>query len=172
MSLEIGGAVIPNRAGFDVDQQYEMLGTETILRACSGRGIKQMTYEKMRITTSCSGWMPSGLETLDYTAQHVVKCVVPRGITANPSTRQATIPAARRSDSGYLPFGLAISATGEAVKTAVTMATNLATCDAVSGATSYHVSWYPSVTCWLMRPQTSGNLADASYRWELTAEEV
>lgn len=172
MSLEIGSLVVPLLAGMDIDQKYDALGGEKILRAGNGRGIKQMTYERLRVTTSGSGWMPAGLESLDFTAQHVVKCVVPRGLTANFSTRQATLPAARRSDGDYIPFGTALLAGGRAINTPVTMAGNVGTCTAVSGALSYHVSYFPSVTCWLMRPQTSGNLADASYRWELTAEEV
>jgi hypothetical protein len=172
MSLEIGSLVIPFRAGLEVDQQYAALGSEAILRAGSGRGIKQMTYERLKVTTSGNGWMPAALETLDYTAQHTLKCVVPRGMTATFATRQATIPAARRSDTGYIPFATALLASGEGRATAVSMAGNVATCTAVSDAVSYHVAWYPSLTVWLMRPQTSGALSDASYRWELVAEEV
>lgn len=172
MSLEIGSLIIPFRAGIEIDQEYASLGGEMILRAVSGRGIKQMTYDRLRVTTSGSGWMPAALETLDFTAQHVLKCIVPRGMTAVFATRQATIPAARRSDAGYLPFGTALLASGEAIATPVTMATNVATCTAVSGAVSYHVAWYPAPTVYLLRPQTSGNLADASYRWEIIAEEI
>lgn len=172
MSLEIGSLVIPGIAGIEIDQQYVPLGGETILRAVSGRGIKQMTYQKLRIVTSGQGWLPSSLETLDYAAQHVIKCVVPRGMVANFATRQATLPAARRSDTGYTPFGTALLAGGQAVDTAVTMAGDVATCAAVSGAVSYHVSYFPAPTVYLLRPQASGSLADASYRWELTAEEV
>jgi hypothetical protein len=172
MSLEIGTLVIPLLAGMDIDQQYSALGSETILRAVSGRGIKQMTYNRMRVTTGGSGWMPAGLEALDFTAQHVIKCVVPRGLTAVFATRQATLPAARRSDGDYTPFGTALLAAGRAVNTPVSMAGNVATCTAVSGAVSYHVSYYPAPTVWIMRPETSGSLADASYRWDIVAEEV
>lgn len=172
MSLEIGTTVIPLLAGMDIDQQYSDIGGETILRACSGRGIKQMTFSRLKVTTSASGWLPAGLEALDYTAQHTVKCVVPRGVAADFATRQATIPAARRSDGDYVPFGTALLAGGQAVDTAVTMATNVATCAAVSGAVAYHVSYFPSFTAWIRRPQTSGSIADATYRWQIEAEEV
>lgn len=172
MSLEIGSLVIPALAGTEIDQQYAPLGTETILRAVSGRAIKQMTYQRLRITTGGQGWLPAALETLDFTAQHVLRCVVPRGLVADFATRQATLPAARRSDAGYLPFGTALLAGGRAVDTAVSMAGNVATCAAVAGAVSYHVSYFPAPTVYLLRPQTSGSLADAAYRWELIAEEV
>jgi hypothetical protein len=172
MSLEIGSLVLPDLAGIEIDQQYAPLGGETILRAGSGRAIKQMTYQRLRITTSGAGWLPAALEMLDYTAQHALRCIVPRGQVADFATRQATLPAARRSDAGYLPFGTALLASGQAIDTAVGMAGNVATCAAVSGAVSYHVSYFPAPTVYLLRPQTSGSLADASYRWELVAEEI
>ncbi len=172
MSLLIGSLSIPLLAALDIDQQYQPIGGETILRAVSGRGIKQMTYQRLRITTSGTGWLHPGLHSLDFTAQHVLSCVVPRSLPADFSTRQATLPAARRADSGFTPFGTALLPGGRAVSTPASMAGNVATCDAVSGALAYQVNYYPAPTVWLMRPNESGNQADASYRWELIAEEV
>lgn len=172
MNLLIGTLSIPLLSTLDIDQQYQALGTETILRAGTGRGIKQMTYHKLRIVTSGSGWLPIGLNSIDYTAQHTLGCVIPRAIPADLSTRQATIPAARRTDTGYIPFGTAILSGDVAASTPVTMATNVATCTAVSGAVAYRVNYYPAPTVFLMRPDESGSHADASYRWELVAEEV
>lgn len=79
MSLEIGTLVIPLLAGMDIDQQYSALGSETILRAVSGRGIKQMTYNRMRVTTGGSGWMPVGLRRL----------ISPRSMSSSASCRVA-----------------------------------------------------------------------------------
>ena len=172
MNLLIGTLSIPLLSTLEIDQQYQALGTEAILRSVSGRGIKQMTYHKLRIVTSGGGWLPIGLNDVDYTAQHVLGCVIPRAIPAVFSTRQATLPAARRTDSGYIPFGTAILAGDVAVATPVTMSTNTATCTAVSGAVAYRVNYYPAPTVYLMRPDESGSHADASYRWELVAEEV
>lgn len=172
MSLQLGNFKVPVIAGFDVDQQYEPMGGESIIRAVNGRGIKQMTYHRLRVITTGSGWLPSGLESLDFTAQHVLRCVVPRGIPAVFATRQATLPAARRSDTGFLPFGAAIMPDGSAVKAAVTLVGHVATVDSVSNAIEYRVSYYPELTVWAMRPKSSGSLTDASYRWELTCEEV
>jgi len=172
MSLLIGTVSIPLLASFDIDQQYQPIGGEAILRAVSGRGIKQMTYQRLRIQTSGAGWQPAGLAELDFTAQHVLGCVIPRGVPAVFATRQATLPAARRSDSGFTPFGTALLAGNAAVSTPVSLAGNVATCTAVAGAVAYRVNYYPAPTVWLMRPNESGNQSDASYRWELTAEEV
>lgn len=172
MSFQLGTFSIPLIGGFDLDQQYEPIGGESIMRAISGRGIKQMTYDKLRVITSADGWIPSGLESLDFSAQHTLRCVVPRGIPANFSTRQATLPSARRSDSGFTPFGTAIMADGSAVDTSVSLAVNVATLAAVSGAVSYLVSYYPELTVWANRPESSGTLANATYRWQIACEQV
>lgn len=172
MSFQLGNFTLPALAGLDIDQQYAALGSEAILRAGSGRGIKQMTYHKLRVVTSGSGWLPGGLESLDFAAQHTLRCVVPRGMPVVFATRQATLPAARRSDAGYTPFATAIRADGSAVDAAVSVAGNVATVAAVSGAVDYRVAYYPQLTVWAMRPETSGNVGDASYSWSLTCEEV
>ena len=172
MSFQIGAFVLPMVAGFDLDQQYSPQGGESLLRTVSGRGIKQTTYNKLRITTSGTGWIPSGLETIDYKEQHLVRCVVPRAVPAVMATRQATLPAARRSDSGFTPFGFALKADGSVVNTPATLAGHVATLAAVAGAIAYQAAYYPEFTAWINRPTSSGNLSDATYRWELIAEEV
>lgn len=172
MIFELGPLVIPSIAGFELSQQYQPLGGESIFRAISGRGIKQMSYDKLRVVTSASGWIPAGLESLDYQAQHVLKCVIPRRIVADPVTRQATLPTARRSDAGHDPFAIAMMDSGRAVRTSMSLAGNLATVDAVSSAVGYAVLYLPQLTVWAMRPNTSGDAGTATYRWELTCEEV
>jgi hypothetical protein len=88
------------------------------------------------------------------------------------ATRQATLPAARRSDSGFTPFATALLDGNRAVSTPVSLVGNVATCTAVTDAVAYRVNYYPAPTVWLMRPSESGSQSDASYRWELIAEEV
>lgn len=172
MSFQLGAFSIPTIAGFDIEQQYEAIGGESIFRAISGRGIKQMTFNKLRVITSGEGWIPSGLEALDFAAQHALRCVVPRGIPADFSTRQATLPSARRADSGFTPFGVAVLADGSIRPVEVSLTGDVATLAAASGAVAYQVSYYPQLTVWITRPSSSGSLSDASYRWELVCEEV
>jgi hypothetical protein len=168
--LKIGSTFeLPAYAGLELTQRYEPMGGETILRAVSGRGIYQRTWRKTRIVTSGSGWVPSGLQTLDFDAQHAVACIVPETVPAVFATRQATLPATRRSDNGHTPYGLAELPGGRTIEVGVTVATNLATVDAVSGAVGYQVGYYPLLTCWLLRPSRSGPVDPG---WELIAEEV
>jgi hypothetical protein len=166
--LKIGTFELPVYASFDLTQRYEPLGGEAILRAGTGRGIKQMTYRKLRVTISGSGWVPAGLDSLDFTAQHALACIAPETVPAVFATRQATLPEARRSDTGHVPYGLAQLAGGQTVEAAATLAGNVATVAAVTGAVAYQVGYYPLITCWINRPVRSG----PAHSWELVAEEV
>lgn len=167
--LMIGSFVLPVWAGLDLTQRYEEIGPEGILRTSSGRGIKQMTWRKRRIITQGSGWIPAGLDAIDPTQQHVVHCILPESLPADPITRQVTLPAARRTDAGHLPFGQAEVGRGHIVMTPVTLAGNVATAAAVPGALRYQVGYYPALLCWVNRPSRSG---PDGYSWELIAEEV
>lgn len=173
MILKIGSIDLPMLAGLDLEQSYEPIGGETILRTVGGTGIKQTTWQKLRTIISGSGWIPAGLDSLDATVQHVIGCIVPRSVPCVFATRQATLPAARRSDSGHIPFGQAILPDNSVVTTTASLAGDVAIVAAVAGAVAYQALYLPSLTCWLTRrPTDSGNRSDASYRWEIVAEEV
>lgn len=173
MILKIGSFDLPLLAALDIDQSYEPIGGEAISRAIGGLGIKQTTWKKWRTTISGSGWIPAGLDSLDPAAQLVIGCIVPRAVPCVFATRQATLPAARRNDSGHLPWGQALLADGSLVTTTASLAGDVATVASVPGAVAYRALYLPSLTCWLThRPTDSGNRSDASYRWEIVAEEV
>lgn len=171
MSFEIGTLVIPVIAGFDLTQDYEQIGPESLLRTVSGRAIKQMTYERLRVTTSGSGWIPAGLQSLDRSQKFTVKCIKPRFVPAVFSTRQATLPAARRIDSGFTPWGYAILPDGSAASSPLSLVGNVATVTAVSGAVAYGVGYLPQLIAFVLAPKESGDMTSATYRWEIVAEE-
>lgn len=177
ISLKIGplgnlnALIIPNRAALDLDQTYEPMGGESILRTMSGTGIKQVTWSRLRTTISGGGWSPPGLGGIDTTLQQSVACIIPRTVIANDS-RQATLPAARRSDAGAEPWAWAILPDGSVINTGLAMAGNLATAEEITGAVGYQILYYPLLTCWVSRPTESGVRGDATYRWEITCEEV
>lgn len=169
--LKIGSVEIPQYATLDLEPVLSPIGGEYIRRTISGAGIKQSTWRKTRIMLSGGGWAPAGLDALDYTVQHAVALITPRAVNCNVS-REATLPAARRADTGYTPFGVAYLDNGGTATAAVVMVDNVATLDAVSGAIGYAAMYYPLINCWIFRPTESGSRGDASYRWELVAEEV
>mgnify|MGYP001769704524 CR=1 FL=1 len=166
--FKIGDFELPVYSGFDLVQRYEPLGGEAILRAGSGRGILQRTWRKTRIVTSGSGWVPPGLQALDFDAQHAVACIAPETVAADPLTRQASLPSARRADAGHVPYGLAELASGQTLAAPVSVVGQVATVGEVAGAVRYQVGYYPLLTCWLLRPQRRGPAPS----WELIAEEV
>ena len=171
-TLKIGSFVLPVMASLEIEQAYALIGGEAVFRTVAGTGLKQATWKKLKVTTSGSGWLPAGLETIDTNTQQVVACIVPRSVPAVFATRQATLPTARRSDSGHLPYGLAIMSDGQAVLTTATLAGDVATVTAVAGAVDYAVGYFPQITAWVQRPAVSGSRTDASHRWEIVAEEV
>jgi hypothetical protein len=166
--LKIGAFELPAYASFDLVQRYEPIGGETILRTISGRGIMQRTWRKTRVVTSGSGWVPSGIQSLDFETQQEVACIAPETVPADFATRQVEIPWVWRSDGGHLPYGLAQLPGGNTVGASVTMAGDVATVAAVAGAVAYQVGYYPVLTCWLLRP----NRSNTDHAWELIAEEV
>lgn len=170
-TARIGAVDIPLRGGIDLETTLEWLGGETILRTIGGTGIKQATWSKLRITFSGTGWIPPGLAGIDTTQQQTVASAVPCALTADGS-RQATLPTARRSDTGYEPWAWAIMPDGSVQDTALALVGNVGTADAVADALSYQILYYPQITAWLSRPTESGERTTASYRWELIAEQV
>ncbi len=172
MTLKIGGLAIPLLAALDIEQSYEAIGGEAVFRTVNGTGIKQSTWKKLRVTTGGGGWIPAGLETLDVAQPLTLACILPRAVPADFATRQATLPAARRGDAGHTPWGLALLPDGGIAETQISLAGNVATLDAVTGAIAYQAMYLPQLTVWASRPRDSGNRGDASYRWELVCEEV
>lgn len=169
--LKIGTLEIPTRAALDLEQTYEYIGGETTLRTVNGSGIKQQTWKKTRTTISGGGWLPPGIAALDTAAILAVACIVPRAIGADAS-RQATLPAARRSDAGHTPWAVAILPGDGIVATSLTFAGDVGTAGLVAGALGYLIHYYPLLSCLVNRPAESGSRAEASYRWEIVAEEV
>lgn len=168
MILKIGAFELPVYAGLELTQRYEPIGGENIERSVSGRGIFQQTWRKTRVVTSGSGWVPPGLDAINNSVQLLLACVQARTVPADFATRQATLPTARRADAGHLPYGLAQLPGGQSVMASVTLAGDVATVAAVSGAVAYQVGYYPLLLCWVRRPNESG----PGFSWEFTAEEV
>jgi hypothetical protein len=107
---------------------------------------------------------------VDWSSPQIVSCIEPLAMTS--AGRVFTLPAGRRSDSGYTPYGLAYA--GELwVETPVTLVGDEATLDEVTGATAYQARWYPRLTMISQDGIDEDLDADgASYGWSLSAEEA
>lgn len=167
--LMIDGVRLPLAAAGVVSQSYEDFGGFGVLRLGLGAAVHQQAWRRVRTTLSASGWVPAGLDALDWSQTHVLGCVAPRSIQA--AGRVITLPAARRTDAA--PYGFAVDAVGLLRPVAVTVAGNVATLGADAGAVSYQVLYYPLLT--VRAPQGARveyDAAGAAASWEIVFEEV
>lgn len=167
-AFELGGIVIPVGAALGITQRIEVIGGRTRLRFANGAGLNVVAWEKLRITISGQGWCPLGLQSLDYAAPLTLKCGAPRNITGSGPV--ITLPAARRTDTGYQPYAWAHTPRGPQ-NTPVTLAGNVATCTTVANAVAYTVMYYPQLTVLCDPPTEDFDTATGIAAWELVAEE-
>lgn len=170
---ELGGVRIPvlalvprSRQTFESDErrQLNLMGDGSV-RPQTLAG----TIGKLRTTLSGEGPLPPGLDGLDYTGPLLLKSAAQRDIVS--ASNVITIPAARRSDSGYLPFGRAYVDTPRVdtpVSTPVAMAGDDATLAVVPGATRYQVLWYPEFSVVSLNGlEKDEDLVGAVVRWRI-----
>ncbi len=171
-SFQIGDLVLPPLSALDLTQQYEPLGGDAIFRTASGLGIKQSTWRKTRVVTSGRGWVPDGLDSLDFNQSLVLRCIAPRAHHLPSGLLESVLPMQPRRDSGHRPWGVAWLSPGVSVPVAVTTLGRSVSVQPVAGAIRYSVHYLPELLVWGTRPQQSGDLGSASYRWSLVCEEV
>jgi len=169
--LQIGPLTIPSLARVDqLSQSYEPIGGQSIFRSATGRGINQMTWQKTRIVTSGAGWIPAGLQALDYTQHMILRCIVPMSLNLRPTTLAGTLPAQRRAD--HAPWAQAVMPGGGLVHVPLAIAGDEATLGApVEGALGYRISWLPEFSVIALRPKQVGDPNSAMFSWELVCEE-
>ena len=165
----LGGVQVPIHAALEFRQSYDPVGGYSTRRMTSGNLVKQSHWLKQKTTIQANGWIPVGLDGLDYSAALLMQCVNPKAIIS--ANNAIIIPAARRSDTGYGPAGWALL-NGEWISTAVVMAADVATLTVVQDATQYRVMFYPEISVYATPPQQTGDLNNASYSWQLVAEEI
>ncbi len=169
-TLEIGGIVIPAHASHELEQSYEDAGPASLLRMMDGSAVLQGTWSRIRTTITGSGMLPPGLAMLDRFASHVIKCVAERALDS-PSNA-ITLPAARRTDAGYSPYGLAVMADHSVVASAASLVGNVLTITPVSGAIGYRATYWPQFTGILLPWRESVQVRAAQAAWEIAAEEI
>jgi hypothetical protein len=170
--LKVGPLTIPHLARVDaLTQSYEPIGGQSVFRALSGLGINQMTWQKTRIVTSGSGWMPPALETLDYSQSMVLACVAPLALYLPPAETTATLPVKRRADQGAEPWAVALYPHGASHPAALALSGNIATVTPEADAIGYQVFYYPQFEVIALRPRQSGDPNSAIFGWELICEE-
>lgn len=173
-NLIIGGIEVPLFALTDAfSQDYEELAAIAGLRLANGSLVIQRAWPasgnyKLRSTISGGGSLPAPLDGLDRGASHEISCAQPRAIAAVGNV--ITLPAGRRSDTGYAPVGFA-SVAGELISTPLALVGNVATLTTVAGAQHYQVRYWPKFTG-MITHRSSGEPWQAARSWTLTVEEI
>ena len=168
-AFELGGIVVPIHAALDLQQRIEPIGGTSLLRLGLGAAVKQTAWRKRRVTLSASGWCPPGMGALNWDSSMTLKCGLPESITTGSTS--TTLPAGRRTDAGYEPFARAHLA-NEWRDTPCSLAGNVATITAVSGAVAYQVWYWPQMTVYAEPPIETFDQATGQASWELVAEEA
>jgi hypothetical protein len=66
--LIIGGIALPDLAQFNMRNQRSPLGSgSSVLRFSDGTSIKQTAWQKRTVDISADGWIPAGLDAIDWT---------------------------------------------------------------------------------------------------------
>ncbi|AQZ96552.1 hypothetical protein ACFSB1_10695 [Halopseudomonas phragmitis] len=130
-----------------------------------GRPVRMRHFKKRTITITGTGWIDTGLDSLDWDAYHELWSPAPMRLsTVLP---QATLTSDARPDESVIAEALV---SGRRVSTPVEMVGRVASMTPVAGASLYEVVWYPRFTVLCTPPPAS--LADRVVSWQLFCREV
>lgn len=169
--LILGGVIVPNDAGHEMDQEYEALEATNVIRFADGSARKVTMWDgKIRTQVSGSGRLPSGLSSLNYAGELTMGCIAPRSVWSQTNVLQ--VPSARRPAPKYEPLGVALLPEFGYVPTDVSMNGDEATLTAVTGATAYIALYWPQLVVLASAPRDRFDRRAATWRWNLEAVEV
>lgn len=169
INLIVNGIEVPLGAAESINQKYEPLASEGILRTMDGTAIKQVAWSgKTRIETTGTGRLPLPLQDIDYGLSFVMQCASP--IEKQSASNIIVLPTNRRADVS--PVGYAI-VNGREVRTPLSLTGDTATLTVVTGANGYVVAYWPTFTVFGTRPTETDNARAKSGRsWSFVCEQV
>lgn len=168
-TLSLGGVPFVLHSGAPELSSDELRGS-AITRMSGGLGV-QMTHWSGKLTGTIAGqgWMPPGLDGLDYSQPLELLSTQQQSVTG--SSNAVALKTEPRPD--HAPWALAL-VNGEWVSTPCAYAAGVATATPVAGATLYSIAWFPRLMVFATPVQQSvstGNL-QTPHGWSLTWEEV
>lgn len=164
--VTLGGVPIVLHAGAPDQSDTPLLG-EAVVRLSGGEGVKMTHWGKAAGTVSGSGWMPPGLDGLDYSQPLVLMLTSQECIVGDGQTH--TLTSLPRPDKAPWAFGLVGS---QWVSTSCSMLGSVATADLVVGATKYMIQWMPIYNVFASKPPKTQSSGQGSFGWTIAWEEV
>lgn len=168
--LTLGGLTIPILASLKARCELRPVERSSLTEMGDGSAVGR-TYaglsRRYRVVISAEGPVPPGLDGMDFSSPLLFQS--PGTLSITSSVANIVIPAARRSDTDYEPWGRAF-VNGRVVPTPVVMAGDTAQLTPVAGADSYQVFWYPEFMVYKEPDglQTVEDIDGAIVSWELT----
>lgn len=161
--LVLGGIQVPRLAGTP-DITYSGAGGYTDTVMSDGAVVRSRHFKKEVITISGAGWMATGLDALDWDANHLLLCSKVKRITTTDT--QVTLLSDYRPDEPVFAQALVGR---DWVNTPVSVVGREVTITPVAGAAQYSVGWFPQYTV-LCVPPSEENSAGGS-AWQLICRE-
>lgn len=165
--LMLGGVPIVLHAGAPEFSAEGVEGASTV-RMSLGSLVKMTHWSgKARGTISATGWMPPGLDGLDYSQPLELRSTQPETITT--AATSAALSSLPRSDCA--PWALALVGQ-EWVRTTCSYSAGIATATAVPGATLYAIYWFPVYQVFATKPSKGLSVGSAAHSWQINWEEA
>jgi hypothetical protein len=162
----LGGIPIVLHAGAP-ELSEEDAGGSTPLRMSNGSIVKMTRWQKMAGSISAQGFIPPGLDGLDYSAPLELRS------TQVSSMQSAglvfTLPSTPRPDQSPWAFALVGD---QFVDAAISTVAGVSTVTVVPGASLYQVWWLPVYSVFATRPPKSQSSASASHGWSIAWAEA
>lgn len=162
--LVLGGIAVALHAGAP-DVQYGYAGGATDVVLSDGRPVRMRHWNKRLITITGSGWMATGLDALDWDAEHELLSPVPLRVSGTGPALALT------ADSRPDVAATALALVGEDWRpTGVTVSGRSAMVTSVTGATLYTVAWFPKFAVLCDPPDD--DYSAGTVTWQLICREV
>ncbi|MHC8404295.1 hypothetical protein [Pseudomonas sp. TMB3-21] len=165
--ITLGGIPIVLHAGAPDQTDTPLLG-EAVVRLSGGEGVKMTHWGKAAGTISGQGWMPPGLDGLDYSQPLELRLTAQECIVGDD--RLFTLTSVPRPDRA--PWALALVG-AQWIETPCDLVGLVVTAEPVIGASKYLVQWQPVYSVFVSRPQKNQSAgAGGSFGWSINWEEV
>jgi hypothetical protein len=165
--VTLGGVPIVLHAGSPDQSDTPLLG-ETVVRLSGGAGVKMTHWNKAAGSISGQGWMPPGLDGLDYSQPLELRLTAQESIVGDG--REYLLTSTPRSDVAPWAFALVDD---DWIQTACTLINGVATAAVVVGALKYMVHWMPVYNVFASKPPKSMSaVQQASFGWSIAWEEA
>lgn len=164
----LGGVSIVPHAG-TVSQSITPLGGPEIVRLSSGAGVPMTHWQKSAIALSGSGFMPPGLDGIDYTQALELRCTKHLSIVSTGTS--FVLAGTPRPD--FSPWALALVGQ-QWVETDLVLDGADVMVIPIPGASAYQVCWMPMFIVSAKRPQGDMDPANnvTPHGWQITCEEL